>query len=372
MFTLRAKSVIPARVARAILPALSVAVALLACAAARGQEPPTYRLTPVDSGQAGTYVVTRSVNERGEIAGQMLGGAAGSRPVLWTPAGGTVVLRDFTGNPAATGFGVGINDLGQVAGTVNGRAAFWTTATGRAAAAAAEPSQGNDINNAGVVVGVEILNGGADTRAFRRLADGTLQYVSDPNLTQTVGLALNSAGYVSGLSRTNPFVWAPDGTVTPLQGINSNVFGMAHRINDSNWVVGAEILPNQNTVALLWRRGEEPTEIVGLPGATGGSVPEGLNNAGMVVGSSNLGTPRAFVWTEEWGALDLNRMLDETGDGWVLTNAFDVNNRGQIVGQGLYQGQLRGFLLTPVPEPAGALAIATAAGGLVLRRRRKA
>jgi hypothetical protein len=63
--------------------------------------------------------------------------------------------------------------------------------------------------------------------------------------------------------------------------------------------------------------------------------------------------------------------LISSGDGWVLTNASDVNDRGQIVGQGLYQGQLRGFLLTPVPEPAGALAIATAAGALILWRRRK-
>ena len=135
--------------------------------------------------------------------------------------------------------------------------------------------------------------------------------------------------------------------------------------------MGAEILPNQSLVALLWHPGEEPVEI-GLPGAVGGSAPEGLNNAGMIVGSSNFGVPRAFVWTQDWGALDLNDMLDETGEGWQLTNAFDVNDRGQIVGQGLYQGQLRGFLLTPVPEPIGAIVIATAAGGLMLRPRRKA
>ena len=283
----RTKSIVAARAARAIFLAMLVAVPLLACAAARGQEPPTYRLTPVDSGVAGSYVVTRSVNERGEIAGQLSQRQGGARPVLWTPTGGTTPLRDFSGLPAVSGQAIGINDLGQVAGTVNGRAAFWTSATGAANAAAADPSFANDINNAGVVIGGEILNNGADGRGFRRLADGTLQYLPGGG-----GLAVNSAGYVSGLTRTNPFVWAPDGTVTPLQGLSTNVFGMAHRINDSNWVV-------------------------------------------------------------------------------QLTNAFDVNDRGQVVGQGLYQGQLRGFLLTPVPEPAGALAIATLAGGFILRRRRK-
>lgn len=200
MLSHQTKSVLLARIGPAILPALAVAVSLVVCAAAHGQEPPTYRLTPVDSPVAGAYVVTRSVNDRGEIAGQLVASRGGSRPVMWTPAGGTVVLRDFFGSPAASGLGIGINQLGQVAGSANGRAAFWTSATARATAAAPEPSSANDINDAGVVVGGEVLNNGADGRGFRRLADGTVQYLSDPRVPQAAPLAVNSAEYATGLS----------------------------------------------------------------------------------------------------------------------------------------------------------------------------
>jgi len=83
------------------------------------------------------------------------------------------------------------------------------------------------------------------------------------------------------------------------------------------------------------------------------------------------GLARAFVWTEEEGALPLTSLLDASGRGWVLTNPFDINDRGQIVGQGIYQGRQQGFLLTPVPEPTAVLPIACAATA-VLRRRRGA
>ena len=41
--------------------------------------------------------------------------------------------------------------------------------------------------------------------------------------------------------------------------------------------------------------------------------------------------------------------------GWTLGGARAVNDAGQIVGTGFWQGQNRAFLLTPdaaVPEPA--------------------
>ena len=33
--------------------------------------------------------------------------------------------------------------------------------------------------------------------------------------------------------------------------------------------------------------------------------------------------------------------------GWLLTEATDVNDSGQIVGYGLRRGELHGFLLSP-------------------------
>jgi uncharacterized membrane protein len=42
-------------------------------------------------------------------------------------------------------------------------------------------------------------------------------------------------------------------------------------------------------------------------------------------------------------ALDLNRLI--SSPGWVLSSATGINDRGQIVGAGLRDGQLRAFLL---------------------------
>jgi len=43
---------------------------------------------------------------------------------------------------------------------------------------------------------------------------------------------------------------------------------------------------------------------------------------------------------------DLNKLIP-TGSGWVLQQAFGINNAGQIVGTGTHNGQSRGFLLSP-------------------------
>jgi hypothetical protein len=47
-------------------------------------------------------------------------------------------------------------------------------------------------------------------------------------------------------------------------------------------------------------------------------------------------------------------------DGWLITEAYGINNSGQIVGDALRDGKSVGVLLTPyygpvpkVPEPAG-------------------
>ncbi len=44
---------------------------------------------------------------------------------------------------------------------------------------------------------------------------------------------------------------------------------------------------------------------------------------------------------------DLNSLIP-AGSGWALSVARDINDAGQIVGEGVINGQQRAFLLTPV------------------------
>ena len=48
--------------------------------------------------------------------------------------------------------------------------------------------------------------------------------------------------------------------------------------------------------------------------------------------------------------VDLNTLIDPLS-GWVLSDAADINDAGQITGQGLIGGQYHAYLLTPVQIP---------------------
>src|SRR5438477_6183592 len=58
-----------------------------------------------------------------------------------------------------------------------------------------------------------------------------------------------------------------------------------------------------------------------------------INAKGHVVGgmtSSGTGQ-RAFIWTAEWGMMDINGFVS-LKPGWVLRDAFGINDRDEVVG----------------------------------------
>jgi len=78
------------------------------------------------------------------------------------------------------------------------------------------------------------------------------------------------------------------------------------------------------------------------------STASGINDASAVVGASGPYSEanRAFVWTASKGMRDLNTLI-RSNSGWVLMNATAINSKGQIIGDGRFNGNPRGFLLTP-------------------------
>ena len=127
-------------------------------------------------------------------------------------------------------------------------------------------------------------------------------------------------------------------------------FGMA--INASGQVVGSAGIPDDAVAhAFLWQDGA--VRYLDIPK---GNLLRAINASGQVVGggccydddgaSNPVGTDaRALLWHD--GILtDLNTLLPPDS-GWVLVGATGINDSGQIVGSGYFNGQLRGFLLTP-------------------------
>ena len=87
----------------------------------------------------------------------------------------------------------------------------------------------------------------------------------------------------------------------------------------------------------IWDRGEcQPIEGLALA----------LNDQGQVVGWSGGLSPYAFLWQND-EQVDINQCLS-ANSGWHLIRATDINNHGQIVGNGKYYDKTRAFLLTPI------------------------
>jgi len=88
-------------------------------------------------------------------------------------------------------------------------------------------------------------------------------------------------------------------------------------------------------------------------GTLGGQLSMGLgiNNYSWVVGwaeQTSGGGPRAFVH-DGTRMIDLNTVL-WNGTGWLLREAMAINDAGQIVGEGFFNGQPHAFLLQPMAK----------------------
>ena len=82
--------------------------------------------------------------------------------------------------------------------------------------------------------------------------------------------------------------------------------------------------------------------------------PSGINDWGMAVGTAVVGTHcgtgpycRAFLYNGT-NTIDLNSLLP-ANSGWTLTEAWDINNKGQILGAGVYNGNTVDFLYDAPP-----------------------
>jgi uncharacterized membrane protein len=245
--------------------------------------------------------------------------------------------------------GYAINEQGRIAGVMASddgryRAIIWN---GTDIIIPEEPASFHStayaINNDGIIAGMTESATGVQ-RAFA----GGLQ----ASATGSRAYSLNNAGYSAGsIEQGNTLVaavWDSEMNEQILE-VPGNVFTEAYGINDAGWVVGisgAQISLKETSDALQ-----------------------------QLITSRKVAVVPSIQLTEDFTAIlwlngtrfDLNGLIDPT-TGWTLLEAVAINNRGQIAGTGIINGNRDAFILTPIdelPPVADDMAITATAGQAV-------
>jgi uncharacterized membrane protein len=329
-----------------------------------------------------TEAFPRSINVHGDVVG-----VSSSSAVVWKN-GVPQNLPNLTDAAGARAWG--INDSGQISGTGSTASGdnvpvLWTNGAPASLASTNFPTGvGRGINNAGQVVGEIgfgpsplILWNGRNGSRILDVPQGTTPYFADAinDRGQVAGAAFSSAGIVAILLDSN------DGSATTLSSLGGD-YSKGFGINNAGQIAGFSTAASSVTNhAAVWS-GLAPDDL-GVPlGSTSEAV--GINDFGKVVGSSGsfnpynegllgpgqAGLATAFLW-DSGTAVNLFQASDAALQGWSnLTVAYAINDVGQIVGEGLINGHLHGFLLTPVPEPGTYVLIAVGIGLVGWRIRR--
>ena len=157
--------------------------------------------------------------------------------------------------------------------------------------------------------------------------------------TVSFGQCANNRGDVIGQSNlpanlvTHAFLWRKGRIkdLGTLVGDNSEAIWM----NDAGDIVGSADLPAPDIHdAVRWRHGH----ILDLGTVDGDACSRGraINSKGQIVGGSSdcRNFLHAFVWEEGGPMLDLNTLIPPDS-GLQLTNAFNINDRGEILAKSI-------------------------------------
>lgn len=321
-----------------------------------------YKVTDLGLLPGGHYLDAYDINDAGSVVGYGYS-TEGNRAFRWVNGQlqnlGATSPDDYSG-------AYGINNAGVAVGSSGGKAVQWTP--GQAPVVlnslpGASSAYANAINNHGTVAG---WSGGVAT-VWR---NGQVSALSS---TDSIAIDINDAGLVVGAtgsysSEQHAATWK-DGAQTLLEtpvGYSSSA-GLG--VNNQNTIVGRVTESNIDQAA-LWAAGQ--VQILAPVAGDAGSIAYDINEKGQVVGLSiSLAHGydfRAALW-EGGQTYDLNSLV-ANGQGWEFWQAHAINESGQIIGWGRFNGRGHSFLLSPVPETDAVLMVLSGLFVTGLYRRR--
>lgn len=169
---------------------------------------------------------------------------------------------------------------------------------------------------------------------------------------------INDSGRVAGVwtnhkGQNVPFIWDLEHGIRELPTLGGPDAEI-HDINNSGQIAGYASdgrpdpgIPYLIQLPVRWEADGRITPLTTLPDLPTGHA-KGINASGDTVGLLNNWTTRrstAVLWKA--GALVVLQDAIPPGSGWMLLQANDINDAGQIVGVGTLGGRERAFLLQP-------------------------
>lgn len=307
----------------------------------------------------GTFSYAYGINNSGQVVGTAAVPGDAIRSFLWQ--NGSMQSLGTLGGDNSIAYD--INNHGQVVGVSSisgggtlGHAFLWQNGSMQnLGVLGGDYSGASAINDSGTIVGWSNVGNYPGAHAFV-YANNVMTDLGTLGGTESSAAAINSLGYIVGNAYTqgntesHMVAWDTFG-IHDLHNPNQSVNDRATSINASNQIVGVDGgSPSTASIRAFLLQNGVKTYL----GTFGGSesIAGAINESGQIVGEAftTAGNPHAFLY--EGNTLqDLNSFLP-SNSGWVLQEAHDINDRGQIVGHGTIGGVTHAFLMAPVPIPA--------------------
>jgi len=309
---------------------------------------PGYTLIDLGVLPGSTVSAATGVNNNGDVVGSSNLGSGTYGPFLYHAG----VMSALSGFDLAEA----INDIGQISGFKFSSGAVRYEPGGAVTTFPPGDIGGTGINSAGVIAGGTNPPPGMGLGSQPALlggAGGTTTLATLPGDTYGLVIDVNDAGVGTGISSHSAPGSSGDRAVLYTGGgaIDLGVGQFAHpvAINNAGQVVGYSNLTSR---AFLYSNGV--VTFLPVPTLTTSSIARGINNSGTIVGEYSTGLWGRAIAFMNGAMVDLNTLISPSQ--FVMISAYGINDSGQIVGYGvtsksdLLAGRptiQHAFLLTP-------------------------